>query len=79
VYYNKLSSREHIYLLLYVNDMLIAFKNRSAIDKLKKDISSEFDMKDLDEAKKVPGKEIEQDWKDGKINVTQKGYLMKVL
>jgi len=39
VYYNKLSGGEYIYLLLYVDDMLIASKSRSAIDKLKKDLS----------------------------------------
>jgi len=51
VYYNKLQGGEYIYLLFYVDHMLIAFKRRSAIDKLR-DLSSEFEMKDLDEAKK---------------------------
>jgi len=60
VYYNKLSGGEYIYLLLYVDDMLIAFKSRSAIDKLKNDLSFEFEMKDLGEAKKVLGMEIEE-------------------
>jgi len=60
VYYKKLSRGEYIYLLLYVDGMLIASKNRSAIDKLKKDLSSEFDMKDLGEAKKVLSMEIER-------------------
>jgi len=32
VYYNKLPSEKYIYLLLYVDDMFIAFKSRSAID-----------------------------------------------
>ena len=53
VYYNKLPGGEYIYLLLYVDDMLIASKNRSTIDKLKKDLSSEFEMKDLGEANKL--------------------------
>jgi len=57
VCYNKLRGGEYIYLLLYVDDILIASKNRSAIDKLKKE-SSEFEMKDLDEEKKVLGIEI---------------------
>ena len=35
VYYNKLTGGEYIYLVLYVEDMLIASKNKSAIDKLK--------------------------------------------
>jgi len=55
VYYNKLPSGEYIYLLLYVDDMLITFKSKSAIDKLKKDLSFEFEMKDLGEVKKVLG------------------------
>ena len=59
MYYNKLPGREYIYLLLYVDDMLIASKSRSAIDKLKKDLSSEFAMKDHGEAKKVLGMESE--------------------
>ena len=55
VYYNKLPSGKYIYLLLYVDDMIIAFKRRSAIDKLKEDLSSEFKMKDLGEAEKILG------------------------
>ena len=39
VYYNKLPGGKYIYLLFYVYDMLIASKNRSAIYKLKKDLS----------------------------------------
>jgi len=54
------------------------FKSISAIDKLK-DLSSEFEMKDLGEAKKVPGMEIERYRKGGKVILTQKGYLKKVL
>ena len=61
VYYKKLLGGEFIYLLLYMDDMLIASKSRSTIDKLKKDLSFKFEMKDLDEAKKVLGMEIERD------------------
>jgi len=43
---------------LYVDNMLIASKSRAAIEKLKKDLSSEFEMKDLGEAKKVLGMKI---------------------
>jgi len=46
---------------------------------LKKDLSSKFEMKDLGEAKKVLGMEIEREWKSVKISLTQKGYLKKVL
>jgi len=59
VYYNKLLSREYTYLLLYVEDMFIASNNRFIIDKLKIDLSFEFEMKDLGEEKKVLGMKIE--------------------
>ena len=36
-------------------------------------------MKDLGKAKKVLGMEIERHWKSGKVSLTQKGYLKKVL
>jgi len=52
VYNNKLPGGEYIYLLLYVDDMLIASRSRSAIDKLKKYLSYEFEMKNLGEAKR---------------------------
>ena len=59
--------------------MLIALKSRSAIDKLKKDLTFEFEMKDLGEAKNVLSMEIERDQKSGRICLTQKEYLKKVL
>ena len=59
--------------------MLIAYRSRSAIDKLKKDLSFEFEMKDLGEAKKVLSIEIERDRKSGKVCLTQNEYLKKIL
>ena len=59
MYYNKLSSGEYINILLYVDNMLITFKSISAIDKLKKDLSLEFEIKDLGEGKKMLDMEIE--------------------
>ena len=47
VYFRKLSDGSFIYLLLYVDDMLIAAKNMSKINRLKKQLSGEFEMKDL--------------------------------
>jgi len=44
IYFHKLPSWEYIYLLLYVEDMLIASKNRSSIDKLKVQLSFEFEI-----------------------------------
>jgi len=67
VHYNKLSGGEYIYLLLYVHDMLIASKRKSALDKLKKDLSFKFEMKDLGEVKNVLGMKIGRDRKVARL------------
>ena len=51
--YIKFIDGSPIYLLLYVDDMLIAAKSRKEITTVKKLLSSEFDMKDLGVAKKI--------------------------
>ncbi|WVZ54780.1 hypothetical protein U9M48_005529 [Paspalum notatum var. saurae] len=68
-----------IYLLLYVDDMLIAAKEKSEIAKLKAQLNKEFEMKDLGEAKKILGMEIIRDRKSGLLYLGQRGYIEKVL
>ena len=59
--YIKLIDGSPIYLLLYVDDMLIVAKSNKEIITLKKLLSSEFEMKDLGAAKKILGIEITRD------------------
>ena len=47
MYYKWLSGGIGIFLLLYVDDMLIASIDRTEICELKDQLSSEFEMKDL--------------------------------
>lgn len=68
-----------IYLLLYVDDMLIAAKDKAEIEKLKEQLNSEFEMKDLGAAKKILGMEISRDRPSGKLYLSQSGYIEKVL
>ena len=58
VYFRVLANGFYIFLALYVDDMLVAAKNKQEIVKLKSLLSSEFDMKDLGAAKKILGTEI---------------------
>ena len=44
-----------VYLVLYVDDMLIASVSMSLIENLKQKLKGEFDMKDLCPAKKILG------------------------
>ena len=57
----------------------LLLQSLDAIDALKRDLSSEFEMKDLGEAKKVLGMKITRDRRSGKVSLTQKEYLKKVL
>ncbi|KAI3465815.1 hypothetical protein Pfo_022478, partial [Paulownia fortunei] len=79
VYLHKLQDGSFIYLLLYVDDMLIASQSQMEIDKLKAQLNQEFEMKDLGKAKKILGIEISRDRTRGKLCLTQKKYLKKVL
>jgi len=79
VCFHKLPSGEYIYLLLYIDDKLIALKNKSSIDKLKVHLSSEFEMKDLGEAKRILSIKTERDRVKRRVSLTQKANLQKVL
>ncbi|KAH9753489.1 Integrase catalytic domain-containing protein [Citrus sinensis] len=79
VYFRRLLDGAFIYLLLYVDDMLIASKNGDEIKRLKKQLASEFEMKDLGDAQRILGMEIRRDKKNGSVWLTQKSYLKKVL
>ncbi|KAG8503208.1 hypothetical protein CXB51_001211 [Gossypium anomalum] len=63
VYFNKNSDGSFAYLLLYVDDILIAAKDKREIRKVKAQLSEEFEMKDLGPAKKILGMEILRDRK----------------
>ena len=68
-----------MYLLLYVDDMLVAAKNKEAISQLKKELSSKCEMKDLGPAKKILGMEIIRDRPNGALWLSQEEYLNKIL
>ena len=58
VYVKSLDDGSSIFLLLYVDDMLIAAKSMNEVKKLKILLSREFDMKNLGAVKKILGMEI---------------------
>ncbi|KAL2624407.1 hypothetical protein R1flu_008652 [Riccia fluitans] len=68
-----------IILVLYVDDMLIAAKDKSEVVKVKTRFSAEFSMKDLGPTKRILGMEIHKDVKGGRLWLTQGNYARKVL
>ncbi|GJS31119.1 retrovirus-related pol polyprotein from transposon TNT 1-94 [Tanacetum coccineum] len=79
VYYRSYAPGEYIYLLLYVDDMLIACKSKAEIGSTKSLLKKEFDMKELGEAKKILGMEIVRDRSRKILRVSQSGYISKIL
>nr|GEY93839.1 retrotransposon protein, putative, Ty1-copia subclass [Tanacetum cinerariifolium] len=79
VYYQNYATGEYIYLLLYVEDMLIACKSKTEIGSTKSLLKREFDMKELGEAKKILGMEIVRDRSRKIMMVSQSRYVSKIL
>src|SRR4051812_48764381 len=77
--YAKFKSGKYIFLILYVDDILLASSDVSLLLETKKFLSSNFDMKDLGEASYVLGIEIHRDRKNGVLGLSQKAYCEKIL
>nr|GEX81879.1 retrovirus-related Pol polyprotein from transposon TNT 1-94 [Tanacetum cinerariifolium] len=79
VYLRKFLEGSFLYLVLYVDDMLITTPNKDQIRELKDQLTKEFDMKDLGAGKRILGMEIQRDRKMSKLTLSQTDYISKVL
>lgn len=79
VYMKGSSVSDIVYLLLYVDDMLIASKQPRTVQRLKEQLSQEFEMKDLGPARRILGMDIYRDRIRGVLKLSQGDYLTKVL
>ena len=64
---------------IYVNDIIIASNCDKAKDKIKMQLSQEYQMKDLGEVKKIIGWKIIQDTKAKTLMINQKQYIRDLL
>ena len=79
VYVKSLDDGSSIFLLLYVDDMLIVAKSMSEVNKLKIMLIREFNMKDLGTAKKILRMEIFKEIALWRLWLSQSVYVRKVL
>jgi hypothetical protein len=79
VYVRSLDDGAFIFLLLYMDDMLITANSIAKVNKLKVLLSREFDIKDLGIAKMIFGMEIQKDRDAKRLWLSQAGYVKKVL
>ncbi|WJX64387.1 hypothetical protein P8452_49170 [Trifolium repens] len=79
VYMMKRNEKVILYLLLYVDDILMASSDKHEIQKLKEMLNGEFEMKDLGSAKRILGMDILRDRSKGELFLSQHDYLKKVV
>ena len=68
-----------LYLLVYVDDILIASANKEEIRQLKENLNTKFEMKDLGSARRILGIDIHRDRAKGELFLSQSNYLKKVV
>jgi hypothetical protein len=79
VYFKKLNTGIFIILVLYVDNMILASKSITEINRLKVELARTFDMKDLGGARHILGMVIFKDKRNGKFWLTQQKYVEKIL
>jgi hypothetical protein len=70
--YAKFKNEKYIFLILYMDDILLVSSDVNLLQETKKFLSSKFDMKDLSEASFVLGIEIHRDRRKGVLGLSQK-------
>ncbi|WVZ64586.1 hypothetical protein U9M48_014081 [Paspalum notatum var. saurae] len=77
--YAKFKNGKFIFLVLYVNDILLTSSDMNLLLETKNFLSSNFGMKDLGEAWYVFGIEIHRDRKKGVLGLSQKAHIENIL
>ena len=77
--YYKFSGSKHIYLVLYLDDILLATNDIGMLHETKRFLSKKFEMKDLGDASFVLGIQIHRDRSRAVLGLSQKSYIEKIL
>ena len=77
--YQKVSGSKICFLVLYVDDILLATNDKRFLYEVKQFLSKNFDMKDMGEASYVIGIKIHRDRSRCILGLSQETYINKVL
>jgi len=77
--YVKKTTKEIMFLILYVDDILLAGNNLEVINTTKRRLSSAFEMKDMGEARYVLGVKIVRNRPKKLLGMCQKPYIKRAL
>ena len=73
--YHKFSGSKYIFLVLYMDDILLATNDLNLLRDTKKFLSSNFEMNDLGNASYVLGIQIYRDRPKNILGLSQNGYI----
>ena len=79
VFVKKQNKKAPVYLLLYVDDMLLSGPDVEEVRKVKMQLKANFEMKDLGNARKILGMDIVRDRSKKKLWLFQTDYIQKTL
>ena len=77
--YLKVNGSKFIFLVLYVDDILLASSDLGLLHETKEYLAKNFKMVDMSKAAYVIGIEIFRDRSRGLLGLSQKGYIDRVL
>ena len=77
--YTKGKGTKQVVLALYVDDMLIMSASEEEVGAVKKELSTEYKMKDLGEVDVILGMRVRRSIKDGWLTIDQEDYATEVL
>jgi Reverse transcriptase (RNA-dependent DNA polymerase) len=77
--YHKFSKSKFVFLVLYVDDILLASNDKNMMHETKKFLFKHFDMKDLGETSHMLGLKIHRDRNKGILVFSQQTYIDKIL
>ena len=77
--YQKVSGGKIHFLILYVDDILLATNDRGFMHEVKQFLSNHFDMKDMGDASNVISIKIFRDRHNGILGLSQETYINRVL
>jgi transposase InsO family protein len=77
--YIKRNDQEMIFVVLYVDDLILASSNDDLLQSTKRALSERFEMTDLGELEYFLGMEIKNDRDSGKVTVRQTKFLKSIL
>ena len=77
--YQKVSGSKTCFLVLYVDDILLATNDKGMMHGVKQFLSKNFDMKDMGETSYVIGIKIHRDRSRGILGLSQETYINKIL